>query len=299
MSTTTATSAAATASTTEAATHQLYHYTPSTIVPIICAGIFGASAFFHLFQMIRKRTWFYTAFTVGSFMMTLGYAARYLSAKSPSKIPLYAAQSLFIILPPSLYAATMYMIFGRLVLFVNNPSASLIRPTRVTKIFVCGDVLAFMLQAGGGGMMSSGSGAALGQKVIIAGLLFQLLFFGFFLVIALTFRRRMGNSPFGNAIGSAGTKHSWQSLLLLLLIAAGLIIGRCLFRVVEFGMGMDGVLMSKEVFMYLGDTAPMLAVQVMFHGVHAGDVFTSEFVQTKGKGMGMESESYVPLNEMR
>ncbi|KAF4629381.1 hypothetical protein G7Y89_g8765 [Cudoniella acicularis] len=231
----------------------------------------------------------------GETLMTLGYTERYLSAKSPDKVALYAAQSLFIILPPSLYAATMYMIYGRIVLFVNNPSASLIRPTRVTKIFVCGDVVAFLLQAGGGGMMTSAGNASLGQKVIIGGLIFQLLFFGFFLVIALTFRRRMNNSPFSSTINSSYTKHTWQSLLRLLLIGAALIIGRCLFRVAEFGMGMDGFLMSKEAFMYIGDTMPMLIVQVMFHIVHAGNVFTSEFVAAKG----VVSESYVQLNERR
>lgn len=96
--------------------------------------------------------------------MTFGYTMRYLSAKDTSSIMLYAQQSLFIVLPPSLYAATMYMIFGRLVLFVNNPSASLIRPTRITKIFVVGDVISFLMQAGGGGMMVQTSMASLGKK---------------------------------------------------------------------------------------------------------------------------------------
>lgn len=86
--------------------------------------------------------------------MTIGYGFRYLSAGSPDKLGLYIGQSLCIILPPSLYAATIYMIFGRLVVFVDSPEASLIRPTRVTKIFVCGDVLAFLMQAAGGGQMA-------------------------------------------------------------------------------------------------------------------------------------------------
>jgi hypothetical protein len=87
--------------------------------------------------------------------MTAGYGFRYLSAGTPDKLGPYIGQSLCIILPPSLYAATIYMIFGRLVVFVDSPEASLIRPTRVTKIFVCGDVLAFLMQAGGGGQMAN------------------------------------------------------------------------------------------------------------------------------------------------
>ena len=52
-----------------------------------------------------------------------------------------------------------------------------------------------------------------------------------------------------------------------------IIILRCIFRVVEFSQGHDGYLASHEMYMYLFDTTPMLAVQAMFHFVHAADVF--------------------------
>ena len=45
----------------------LYHYDPSKTAAIIAAGLFGLSATFHLFQMIRKKTWFYTPMTIGAF----------------------------------------------------------------------------------------------------------------------------------------------------------------------------------------------------------------------------------------
>ena len=287
----------------------IYHYDPSKTAALIAAAVFGISAFTHLFQMIRKKTWFYTPMTVGAFstslsphilflssiysklmnsVMTGGYGVRYLSAKSPNTTMLYAGQSLLILLPPSLYAATIYMIYGRLVLFVNAPSASIIRPTRVTKIFVLGDVLSFFIQAGGGGMMVQAKSASLGQKVILSGLFFQLLFFGFFLVIAIVFERRMMKSGMRYTIPIYG-KHSWRALLLLLLSAAVVIIMRCLYRVVEFAQGQDGFLMGKEVFMYLGDAAPMFFVQTVFHFIHAGDVFPRGAV---GKDL---EENYITL----
>lgn len=181
------------------------------------------------------------------------------------------------------------MIYGRIVLFVRTPEASVIRPTRVTKIFVCGDVLAFFLQAGGGGMMAQASNAKLGQKVILVGLFAQLLFFGFFLVIAFIFRARMAKSP--KTISSYG-KHSWNGLLTL-LIAAVLIILRCIYRVAELAMGSDGFLMGHEVFMYVADAGPMFLVQAMFNVIHAGDVFPEIFVT----GKLADSESYINLQE--
>jgi hypothetical protein len=221
--------------------------------------------------------------------MTGGYAARFLSAKSPNSTILYIAQSLLILLPPSLYAATIYIIYGRIVLFVNAPDASIIRPTRVTKIFVIGDILSFFIQSGGGGMMAQAKSADLGQKVILARLFAQLIFFGFFLVTAIVFERRIMRSGMRYTIPRYG-KHTWRALLLLLLAAAVVIIQRCVYRVVEFSQGQDGYLMTHEVFMLLGDTAPMFFVQAVFHFIHAGDVFPKGGIGNKDS-----EESYITL----
>ncbi|KAH9221942.1 RTA-like protein, partial [Leptodontidium sp. 2 PMI_412] len=163
----------------------------------------------------------------------------------------------------ALYAATIYMIYGRIVVFVKSPEASVIRPARVTKIFVLGDVVSFLMQVGGGSMMAQTRSAKLSQKVILGGLFAQLLFFGFFLVIAVIFKRRMAASARLCSVAVPGS-HTWSGLLVLLLIVAVLIIIRCLYRVAEFAMGMDWYLMEHEVFMYVADMAPMLLVQVSF-----------------------------------
>lgn len=139
-------------------------------------------------------------------------------------------------------------------------------------------------------MEASPSSSSLGQKVVLVGLFAQLLFFGFFLVIAVTFDRRMSRSSLRFAIPKYG-KHSWRSLLLLLLGAAAFIIGRCVYRVVEFGAGRNGYIMTHEWCMYVGDTAPMFLVQVVFHFVHAGDVFP------RGEMEKSEEERYINLED--
>lgn len=45
----------------------IYLYEPSLVGPAIAAGAFGISALYHLVQMVRKKAWFYSALTVGSF----------------------------------------------------------------------------------------------------------------------------------------------------------------------------------------------------------------------------------------
>lgn len=224
--------------------------------------------------------------------MTVGYAARYISAKSPLELGPYIMQSLFIILPPSLYAATIYMIYGRIVIFVDAPGASMIQPNRVTKIFVCGDVISFFMQAGGGGMMAQASMSSLGQKIMLLGLVIQLLFFGFFLTISLVFWKRMQSSAKLYTIPKYG-KHSWKALLMVLFGAAFIIILRCLYRIIEFAQGTEGYLSAHEIYMYIFDAAPMLFVQVLFHFVHAGDVFPSGF----GVPIQEEDGSWINLQE--
>ncbi|KAG4420985.1 hypothetical protein IFR04_005854 [Cadophora malorum] len=277
-------------STTDAAPKNLYHYEPNANAALVAAALFGLSSVIHLVVMIKKRTFFYTAMTVGAFMMTGGYAARYLSAKSPDKVMLYVAQSLLILLPPSLYAATIYMIYGRIVLLVNAPDASVIRPTRVTKIFVIGDILAFFIQSAGGGMMAQEGKAELGKTVLLTGLGVQLVFFGFFLLIAIIFDHRMTQSPMRHIIPKYG-KHSWRKLLVLLLGAAVIIVVRCLYRIAEYVLGTDGYLLKHEWCAYSGDTIPMLVVQIAFHVVHAGDVFPKPGEEKQ------VDESYISLTE--
>lgn len=54
-------------STSTSDTRDLYPYDPSKIGTLVAAGLFGITAFIHLFMMIRKKTWFYTAMVVGAF----------------------------------------------------------------------------------------------------------------------------------------------------------------------------------------------------------------------------------------
>lgn len=217
--------------------------------------------------------------------MSAGYACRYVSAQDPSKLMPYVLQSLLIILPPSLYAATMYMIYGRIVRLVNSPQASLVRPERVTKIFVTGDVLAFLLQLAGAGLMAKADSTSLGKDILLVGLFVQLGFFGFFLVIAIVFDRRMTSTGLHHAVPAYG-RYTWRNLLYVLFAAAAIVIGRCIFRVIEFAQGQEGYIVTHEAFMYLFDTVPMFLVQCVFSMFHGGEVFpgpragkTDSFIQ--------------------
>lgn len=129
----------------------LYNYTPSLAAAVVALLLFLAATGVHIFLAAKHRSKFLIAFIIGGFLETVGYAARAVSAhQAPnySTMP-YALQSLFILIAPSLFAASIYMILGRIIVLTDGDSRSIIPARRMTKIFVLGDVLAFFIQAGG------------------------------------------------------------------------------------------------------------------------------------------------------
>ncbi|KAH8807874.1 putative RTA1 domain protein [Xylogone sp. PMI_703] len=277
------------------AVDSIYPYKPNKIAIIAAAILFGIGAVVHVYQMIRFRAWYYLALVTGAIMMTAGYAFRYLSALHPAALTPYILQTLGILLPPSLYAATIYMIYGRIVVALfpsdaNSPlrtRASLVPARRVTTIFVVGDVVSFLLQVGGGGMTGIDGKEKLGESILLVGLAVQLVFFGTFFALAVVFERRAGKM-LRNLGGQDGAElleyqslesrntttkvFRWRPLLFLLFTAAALIIARCVYRIIEYAQGHNGYLVKKEVFLYIFDALPMLFVQYLFHFLHAGKI---------------------------
>lgn len=62
---------------------------------------------------------------------------------------IYIMQTLLLLVAPALFAASIYMILGRLIVFTQGEAMSPIRARWLTKIFVCGDILSFLVQSAG------------------------------------------------------------------------------------------------------------------------------------------------------
>jgi hypothetical protein len=153
------------------------------------------------------------------------------------------------------------MILGRLIRALHAERLSVVPVKWVTKIFVTGDVLSFLLQAGGGGIQAAGSLDMynIGEKIIIAGLFVQIVVFGFFLVTTVMFYHRQSRN--GTVVV---TLIPWQRHLAVLYIVSALILVRSIFRVVEYLQGNGGYLISHEIFLYIFDALLMAAVMAVF-----------------------------------
>lgn len=222
--------------------------------------------------------------------MAIGYIFRYISIQSPHDLGPYVVQTLLIILPPSLYAATIYMIYGRVVRLVDAAHLSLIRPTWVTKIFVASDAIAFIVQASGGAMLTMDGKEAMGKNILLTGLYVQLASFGFFLAISTTFYYRVRTSGMPRRPNYG--RYHWTTMLKVLYFAAGLIISRCIFRIIEFSADEGDAIQTNEVFAYCLDAVPMLVVQTVFHICHGGMVLPTRGVYQKGELLSADGSQY-------
>ena len=61
----------------------------------------------------------------------------------------YIQQTILILLAPALFAASIYMMLGRIVILLNAEQHCIFRKKWLTKFFVCGDILSFTVQAAG------------------------------------------------------------------------------------------------------------------------------------------------------
>ncbi|SPO07725.1 related to RTM1 protein [Cephalotrichum gorgonifer] len=247
-----------------AGSFKLYDYSPSGAAAMIFVAAFTAATLWHAFVVFQKRSWYFCAFLVGGIFEITGYVARFISSSDETNILPFVLQSIFILVAPALFAASVYMILGRLILYLGAEELSPVRPRWLTKIFVGGDVLSFLVQVLGSGMLSNAKTTGTGQTVILVGLVIQILFFGVFIIATVIFHRRYVQSGMDLRRGPQ-PRHSrigWKQIILVQYLASGLIFIRSLFRLIEYAQGKDGVLMTSEVFLYLFDSVLMLGVMV-------------------------------------
>ncbi|KAI1643205.1 RTA1 like protein [Daldinia loculata] len=255
-----------------------YRYRPSMAAAVIFILLFAISSLLHAKVLFQKRIWYFIPFVVGCLFETVGYIGRAMSSPefpNFTKNP-YIIQSILLLLGPTLFAASIYMILGRLVVLLEAEKYSLIKPRWLTKVFVLGDVLSFFAQGGGGGMLTQAKSVddvRRGEDIIIGGLCIQILFFGFFMIVTFVFHKRIAKNPTRNALA---LPTPWRKLILVLYLSSTLIMVRSVYRVAEYALGSDGELQSKEAYLYCLDALPMLIVSLAYNWFHPSRVINRD-----------------------
>ncbi|KAK3693198.1 RTA1 like protein-domain-containing protein [Podospora appendiculata] len=250
--------------------HDYYKYAPSLAGNVIYIVLFSIVSIGHVFFMIRSRTWYFIPFVLGCLFEAIGFVGRAIGANETPNWTLgpFIMQTLLILLGPTLYAASIYMVLARLIRLLDAHQYSLVRTSWLTTIFVSGDVLSFITQGAGGGILSNAdtqSRRDLGNNIILAGLGIQVVFFGLFIITTVMFHIRITRKPTQRTYS---VTTPWQQFIMALYAASILIMVRSIFRMIEFSAGRNGTLQNNEVYLLVLDSALMLLVAIVFLWYH-------------------------------
>lgn len=269
-----------------------YQYTPSLVAAIIFLVLFTIVTAFGFYQFVsalcqphstrseKRQICSAIPFLLGGIFELVGYIGRALNHNKPNELGPYIMQSILLLVAPALFAATIYMTLGRVIRNIECEKYSLIPLKWLTKTFVIGDIISFLMQASGGGLMASPtlSGIKTGENVIVGGLFVQIVFFGFFIIVELLFHTRVSKNPSLTALSTKKLPskfRNWNSILITLLICSVFIFIRSIIRVVEFLQGNDGYIISNEYFLYVFDALLMFLTMVIFLSQDIGSFYVN------------------------
>lgn len=195
--------------------------------------------------------------------MMIGFIIRAFCYEQTDSLLLFIMQSMFLVLPPAFFAATLYMSYTRIVRAVGREDCSLISARWSTRAFLWADITCITVQGGGAGLLPSEtpSAAKAGQYILVAGLILHILVFVCFVILCGTFHRRYRAWLL---IHGQRTDVPWKVTLIMLYVCSVTVMVRNVFRTIEYVTGREGYLMANEWPIYALDFGPMVAVMVAF-----------------------------------
>ncbi|CAI4034982.1 hypothetical protein SMKI_12G1190 [Saccharomyces mikatae IFO 1815] len=239
-----------------------------------------------------KLRWTYFPFILGIVLEFLGYVLRVVTINRPV-ISTFIAQSVFVLIAPSLYSASIFMLFSRMVYLMFMERYMVISIKYSTLTFLVGDMIGRILQATGGGLSSSSGSRNTGRILVIVGLFIQIFFYGVLMFSQIFFHYKMKTAPSKILRNTNG----WYQFNYILLSGNILIIARSVVRVIEFIMGLQSYISQHEWCLYVFDTAPMfLLPSVFLICFHSRSVFK---MQEKSVGAQLPRilDTNIPLSE--
>ncbi|KAJ3131988.1 hypothetical protein HK100_005841, partial [Physocladia obscura] len=250
-------------------TASFYGEEPSKGLAMTASAIYCILFLVHFVQAIRYRARFFIAGIIALLMEAGGYALRVMSITNPFSGKYYAFQQILIIVSPVVFAASQYVMLEKIMMQVDNqslnPSSTVFRVfvKGIAKIFVLCDIASFVLQVFGSASQISGGGDAIdsGRKLLVDGLVLQLISFGVFMLIAIIFSVTASKNMRGN--------DSWPKMIGAFFASSILVFIRSLYRFIEYIFS-NLNLSSNELYAYLFDCAMIAAAATVLTFWHPG-----------------------------
>ncbi|KIO33991.1 hypothetical protein M407DRAFT_227185, partial [Tulasnella calospora MUT 4182] len=255
-----------------------FPYEASFWAPFVLCGLFGIAWLVHVGQAIRFKSLFMWVILVAGTLEWLGYMWRYVALLAASSY-LVVSQT-FLIVTPALLVAQCYIVVERMMAFVGK-EYGFTDHQEIAKIFLGADVVAIVMQVIGSSILTDARGdlsqAKVAKKILVAGLLLQIITFGIYSFFAAAFDFRSSRDP---ALRVYGTQmKGLRKLWITFYVSAVLITLRSIYRAVEFAdiapsprgiYDPDKYLFTHEWPFYVFDAIPILISVVAFAIWHPG-----------------------------
>ncbi|KAF8597903.1 RTA1-domain-containing protein [Ceratobasidium sp. AG-I] len=242
-------------------------YKPATAPAIASGIIYLLTAFAFIIWYRRHPGRYMLTIIIAVFCYVIGLFMRPAYAKKTDSLMLMIIMNLFTLLSPCGFIATVYMLLSRLSYHLSAEELLMIRPSRLTKLFVASDIITFFIQGGGGGIQAAKteSSASLGKKIVLIGLIAQMISFIIYTVVFLVFlyRVKTWRSVQWHTRPEGFFKH-WLSLATMMLISCVGILVRSAFRTIENAQGFHGYLALHEGYFYVLDCLPLWIAVLVF-----------------------------------
>ena len=273
-----------------------YYYNPSLPGAIVITCLFSILTLYLTVQLVRYRAWFTLPLVIGGVLEIVGYVSRAISHNNTEALGPYIVESIAILVAPTLFAATIYMILARIIRLLNAGNLSVIRVNFLTLIFVLADIFCFSVQSFGAQLQTKEDKdkQRFGRILIIAALGLQIVVFSLFVVVAVIFNLRYHRQTSQNM----NSNLCWQRHLTALYSASGLVLIRNIVRTIEYIQGIAGYIGKHEAFLYAFDAAPMVLVLLVTSVVYAPAVLRQGQKQNDEMDMRRLGPGHAPGNQV-
>jgi hypothetical protein len=225
-----------------AACNSNWNYNPNVGLAAFMAVLFGLSFIAHIIQ-----AWYFKKFKLAWTLLmgisweTLGFLLRLGGALDQQNRSLATVQQALILLAPLWLNAFDYVLLGRMMLvFLPELKILRVRATWIAGIFVCLDLIAFLIQASAALFLAPGNTVDqvnTGMTLYMAGICLQQVYIVIFLSFVGMFHYRALQVSDRRTIFAICP--SWQTTLIAIYASLVLITVRIIFRLREFSGGLD------------------------------------------------------------
>ncbi|GME77143.1 unnamed protein product [Ambrosiozyma monospora] len=248
-----------------------------------------------------REIFFGVSMTIGCALELVGYIGRVLGHDDPYVLKNYMMNSIGTVISPVFFMAGIYNCFGSIIEIFGRQYSPL-KPINYRRIFICFDVVSFLVQSSGGGIAASSnqSSAKMGFNIMLGGLILQVITMTVFMVMVAHYFYKVHvnrNNLEPKFVGIRNTGF-FKAVMWSMCAAILLIYIRSIYRVAEMADGWGSSIMYNETLFLVLDGAMCVIAIVLLTVFYPGFSFKRkrDFINDDTTSLG---EEQIALNSIK